>query len=375
MWDNKNLLLILLVLSLLLSLITIFVVAEGGVPTVSARSSVLYEPISQEFIYEKNSSLRLPMASTTKIMTALLAIERCDLNEEVTVPKEATGIEGSSVYLKPNDVISVRDLVYSVLLQSANDAATALALKISGDINSFSNLMNERAKEIGLCDTSFENPHGLDSSNHYTTARDLAVLASVALKNDTFKRICSTYKYSFYISDTQRTVVNHNKMLKLYKGADGVKTGYTDKSGRCLVSSATRDGLTLIAVTLDAPDDWSDHKKLLDMGFRDYEAIKLSDITPTEFTISVSGGEKNFVKATLNSTDYAFSRKKSDASLHSQITVNDNVTAPISKGAAVGKIVIYEGDSVYREYDLVTADEVKAQKQNINFTDFLKEHF
>ena len=174
MGDNKNILLILLVLSFLLSLLTIFVVAEGGIPTVNARSSVLYEPVSGTFILEKDANTRLPMASTTKIMTALLAIERLNLDEVVKIPAEATGIEGSSVYLKENDELTVRDLVYSVLLQSANDAATALALIVSGDVKSFADEMNARAREIGLCDTNFENLHGLDSENHYTTAHDLA---------------------------------------------------------------------------------------------------------------------------------------------------------------------------------------------------------
>ena len=201
MLDNKNILLILLVLSLLLSLLTVFVVAEGGIPAVSAKSSVLYEPVTKSFLYEKNADTRLPMASTTKIMTALLAIERLDLDEVVVIPKEATGLEGSSIYLNENDEIKVCDLIYSVLLQSANDAATALAIKISGDTKTFADEMNKRAKQLGLNDTSFENPHGLDSQNHYTTAHDLAVIASEALSNDVFKEICSTYKHSFYISE------------------------------------------------------------------------------------------------------------------------------------------------------------------------------
>lgn len=375
MKDNRNLLLILLVLTLLLSLLTIFVVAEGGVPTVSARSSVLYEPVSNTFIYEKNSTERLSMASTTKIMTALLAIERCDLNQTVKIPKEATGIEGSSLYLKEGDEITVRDLVYSVLLQSANDAATAIAIYTSGDVKSFSDLMNQRAKEIGLTDTSFENPHGLDSDNHYTTARDLAILASVALKNDTFRDICATYKHSFFISDTQRTVVNHNKLLRLYKGANGVKTGYTDKSGRCLVSSATKDGLTLIAVTLNAPNDWNDHKLLLNLGFDGYEAISLSSLFPMEFTVGVTGGRESLVKASVNAECSIVTRKKSNNPLTAKIELDSSLPAPIKKGDTVGSVLLYEGEKLMQSYEIVADATVKEQKQSISLLDFIKEHF
>ncbi len=375
MGENKNLLLILLVLTLLLSLLTIFVVAEGGVPTVSARSSVLYEPLSKTFIYEKNSNVRLSMASTTKIMTALLAIEECDLSDTVIIPKEATGIEGSSIYLKPGDIITVNDLVYSVLLQSANDAATALALKIAGDVKSFADIMNKKAKEIGLTDTSFENPHGLDSENHYTTAHDLAILAAEALKNDTFREICATYKHSFFISDTVRTVVNHNKLLKQYKGANGVKTGYTDKSGRCLVSSATRDGLTLIAVTLDAPDDWNDHKKLLNLGFENYEAVSLANLAPIEFTLAVTDGQQSYVKAAVSSDNLIITRKKSGASLNAEIEILQSISAPINKGEMVGQITVYEGNTPIMVYNVVTVTEVKEQKRDLSFIDFLKEHF
>ncbi len=265
-YNKIKLIVILIIASLIFSLFTLFVAGENK-PSLSARSAVLYNMNEGSFLYTKNESQRLPMASTTKIMTALIAIEQLDMNESLLVPKEATGIEGSSVYLRENDFVTVGDLVYSVLLQSANDAATVLALKIGGDIYGFSEIMNKRAEEIGLLDTNFENPHGLDSKNHYTTAHDLALLAAEALKNPTFKKICSTYKHDFFIGDGRRVVVNHNKLLKRYKGAIGVKTGYTKKSGRCLVGACERDGVILVTVTLNAPNDWQDHEKLFDYGY------------------------------------------------------------------------------------------------------------
>ena len=374
MIDNKNILLILLVLTLLFTILTIVVVADGGIPSISARSSVLYEPVTQTFVFEKNADEKLPMASTTKIMTALIAIEQCNLDKKVLIPSEATGIEGSSIYLKENDEISIRDLVYSVLLQSANDAATALALEISGDVKSFADMMNERAMQIGLSGTSFENPHGLDSSEHYTTARDLALLAAEALKNPTFSEICATYKYTFNISDTPRTIVNHNKMLKLFNGAFGVKTGYTDKSGRCLVASAKRDGISLISVTLNAPDDWNDHKKLLNYGFDKFEAVSLCDIINTSFTVPVKNGTQNQIKASV-SDGVIIPRDKSSGELNAKIEIPDTLYAPIYKGDKIGKITVYTGKDTVIDYDVTALETIELFNNDIGYFDFIKEHF
>ena len=244
---------------------------------------------SGSFIINKDMNLKLPMASTTKIMTALLAIELCKNDEVVTVPLEAVGVEGSSVYLKEGDQITVKNLIYSVLLQSANDAAEALAIYISGDVQSFAELMNKRAREIGLSETSFENPHGLDSENHYTTAHDLAILASVAVKNELFLQIASTYKYEFNLAESKRLLVNHNKLLKSYPNTYGIKTGYTKKSGRCLVSYASREGKNLICVTLNAPNDWCDHKNMLEYGFN---LFKLTNTTNSNFIADMANEEK-----------------------------------------------------------------------------------
>ena len=373
MRDNKNILLILLVLTFLLSLLTIFVVAEGGVPSVSGRSSALYEPSTKEFVLLKNADERLPMASTTKIMTALIAIEKCDLSELVVIPAEATGIEGSSVYLRAGDVVTVRDLVYSVLLQSANDAATALAIKISGDVKSFADVMNARAEELGLKDTHFENPHGLDADEHYTTAHDLALLAACALENDIFRTICSTYKYSFVISDSIRTVINHNKLLKRYDGAFGVKTGYTDESGRCLVSAAEKDGVTLIAVTLNAPDDWRDHTKMLDYGFSQFDAVSLSSVTETEISIPVSDGKQDTLVAKIADAGTLITQRKGSAPLKVNTLIN-NISAPVKKGDIVGSVSVYDGEVLRLTADIV-ADEDVYRADDGGIFDFIKNIF
>ena len=375
MRDNKNILLILLVLSFLLSLLTIFVVAEGGIPSVSAKSSTLYEPTTNDFLLEKNADLRLPMASTTKIMTALIAIEKCDLNEEVIIPKEATGIEGSSIYMKEGDRISVKDLIYSVLLQSANDAATALAIKIGGDVKGFADIMNEYASKLGLKNTRFQNPHGLDEKDHYTTARDLALLASAALKNDAFKAICSTYKHTFMLSDSPRVIFNHNKLLKRYDGAIGVKTGFTDESGRCLVSAAERNGICLIAVTMNAPDDWNDHTKMLNFGFDNYEAIPMTDLCQSDFIIPIKNGTANTVKATVKDAQQTLVHRKGEAPLAAKTTLIDGVNAPVEIGDKLGEIKFYRGNELALTLDIVSEESVAQIKKNKNLFDFLKELF
>ncbi len=248
-------------------------VSAKAAETISGECAVLIEATSRRVLFEKNANRRHPMASTTKIMTALVALEALPLDSVISVPEEATGIEGSSVYLKAGDRYRLEDLLYALLLQSANDAAEVIAIAVSGTVEAFAVRMNEKAKELALTDTHFENPHGLDGDEHYTTARELAIITAHALENSDFAKIVSTRRYVFSSLDgaNPRTLINHNKMLLLYEGAVGVKTGYTKRCGRCLVSAAEREGLLLIAVTLDAPSDWHDHTALLDYGFDSYE--------------------------------------------------------------------------------------------------------
>ncbi len=286
---------LLLSITLFLMLSYTIAAAKPSGTEISAKAAVLYEPETKSFLFKKNESLRLPMASTTKIMTALVAVENSQLDEKVCIDKNAVGIEGSSAYLTEGEILTVEELLYALLLRSANDAATAIAYHVSDGIDNFAEMMNKRALTLGLTDTHFENPHGLDSDNHYTTAKDLALIAAEALNNETIRKIASTYKYTSGTGDKTRTYVNHNKLLKKYDGAIGLKTGFTKKCGRCLVGAAERCGLEFISVTLDAPDDWNDHTKLFDLGFNTLEKIKLAEIGEYRYTIPIIDGAKKTV--------------------------------------------------------------------------------
>lgn len=252
--------------ALLLPLYALSAVADT---TVSARHAALYEPVTDTFLYEKNGDDRAPMASTTKVMTALVVLEQANLDETVSIPTEACGIEGSSIYMNPGERMTVRDLLYALLLQSANDAAAALAITVSGSIEAFARQMNERASALGLVNTHFVNPHGLDDPEHFTSAKDLARIAAASMEIPEFRDMVGTVKYTIPSGNdgSTRVLFNHNRLLRLYGDAVGIKTGFTKKSGRCLVGAACRDGMTLISVTLDAPNDWNDHIRLFNYGF------------------------------------------------------------------------------------------------------------
>ena len=252
---------------------------NGDAPEIFADGAVLIDGRSREILYSKECDKRLPMASTTKIMTALVAAETLSGDEYVKVPKECAGIEGSSIYLEVGETVSVKTLLYGLMLESGNDAAYTLAATCSGSIGEFCALMNKKAKDMGLIDTHFTNPHGLHDENHYTTAYELCVIASEALENDTFRKIVSTksmYAKSTF-SDAMRYFSNHNKLLRSYSGANGVKTGFTKKAGRCLVTSAERDEERFVAVTLNDGNDWRDHTAMLDFGFENSDTLEIAD--------------------------------------------------------------------------------------------------
>lgn len=264
---------------------------------VSAQSAVLIDADSGQVLFGKDEQTRLSMASTTKIMTALCAVELADVGTVVTIDRAAVGIEGSSVYLYEGEQLTLEQLLYALLLESANDAAVAIAVAVSGSVEAFAEKMNQKAFELGLVNTHFENPHGLDAEQHYTTAYDLALIARAALAHPTLKKIFATRKITIPLNGTEgvRLLLNHNKMLRYYDGAIGVKTGFTKKSGRCLVSAAERNGLTLIAVTLNAPDDWNDHTCMLDAGFAAFERVRLCDTGSFECAVPVTGGNEEYV--------------------------------------------------------------------------------
>ncbi len=237
----------------------------------SAQAEIAMELTTGTVLYEGNADAKLPMASTTKILTAIIIIEDCNLDEIITVADKAVGAEGSSIYLKKDEQIDIRDLLYGLMLRSGNDSAAALAIHHSGSIEKFAEVMNARAKLIGAENSNFKNPSGLPDGEHYTTARDLCKIACHAMNNEIFSQIVSTKSYTGKF----RSYANKNKMLSSYEGANGVKTGYTVKAGRCLVSSAKRNGMDVVCVVLNCPDMYDRSGDILDNCFKCFKLLKL----------------------------------------------------------------------------------------------------
>jgi len=262
--------------------------------TLSARSAIVMDALTGEVLYEKNADEKRPMASTTKIMTTLLALESADCQQTVITTKEMVTVEGSGMGLLPGDQITMEGLCYGMMLSSGNDAANTVATVLAGSLPGFAERMNQKAAKLGMRNTHFVTSSGLDAEGHYSTAYDMAVLMQAALKNQQFCQITQTYttKIAYGNPPYKRTLTNHNRLLKEYDGCIGGKTGFTKKSGRCLVSAATRNGATLICVTLSAPDDWNDHKQLLDYGFSCMEPISFAD---RDLTLAVVGGTDTHV--------------------------------------------------------------------------------
>ncbi|MBQ2686270.1 MAG: D-alanyl-D-alanine carboxypeptidase [Clostridia bacterium] len=336
----KKIAVICIVCALLMPVLSLFSFAgsvEAANIGVSAKAYCLLDADLYEVIGERNSSVRLGMASTTKIMTALIAIESGKLDHTVEVDKRAVGTEGSSVYLADGERMTLRDLVYALMLASANDAAEAIAYYLCGSIDDFTRLMNEKAREMGLENTHFTNPHGLSDGEHYTTAKELAVLSAKALENEAFREIVSKRSYSFLSDKTRRSIANHNRLLASYKGCIGVKTGFTKKDGRCLVSAAERDGKRLVAVTLSAPDDWNDHKRLLDFGFSLYEKRELCKAGEYSFYIHTPNGAVKRILAE-NAKGITLSVRK-DARIKAYTELDRIYYREINKGDTVGYTV------------------------------------
>lgn len=266
--------------------LTVPATAHADTDGISSHSTILICADTGDVIYEDNADEHMLIASLTKIMTAILVIENCDMDELVIVRPECCLVEGSSMYLKAGEMYRVEDLLYGMMLTSGNDAATALAYHCSGGVEAFAELMNEKARELKMSDSSFCNPHGLNAEDHYSTARDMAALTKYCMENETFAAIVATKSYTV----GELTYINHNKLLWSYEGCIGVKTGYTMAAGRTLISCAERNGMRLICVTLGAPDDWNDHKKLCDNAFSKYsltvyDAEHFSAYVPTVLSV------------------------------------------------------------------------------------------
>lgn len=253
---------------------------------VCAEKALSLDAVSGRVLFDKNADSRSLIASTTKIMTALIVCEQCNVLDRMRIPKEAVGIEGSSMYLREGEVLTIQELLFGLMLSSGNDAAVALAIYCGGTVEGFVELMNDKARLLGLRNTHFENPNGLDSPGHYSTARDLAVLAAYAMENPVF---CKTVSAKT-VTVGDRYLRNHNKLLWMVEGADGVKTGFTRAAGRALVSSATRDGRRIIAVTLNDPNDWQEHQALLEEGFARFHVQRVVTAGDRIGELEVAGG-------------------------------------------------------------------------------------
>ncbi len=331
--------------------------------SVSAKSAILINADTLEILYAKEPHEKRGIASTTKILTSLIALEYAEPQKEVVASKEAVTIEGTALGLKAGDKITLKSLVYGMLLESGNDAANVVAYAISGSITEFSRVMNSYAKNIGMYDSNFVNPSGLTHKNHYSTAYDMALLTSVAIKNPVFKKICSTESavISFGTPEISRRLSNHNRLLTEYDGVFGVKTGYTKASGRCLVTACEKNGVTLIAVTLNAYDDWFDHKKLYDYGFSLFEETEIK--TEVESVkIPVICADKRFV-----SVEYFEDFKiYSNSSVTSEIYASKLLYPPVKKGDIVGEIVFKDNNKkIIKIVPLVSSDDAVALYQEI----------
>lgn len=333
----------------------------------SAKAAVVINADTNFKIYCHNENERLPMASTTKIMTGLLLCEMGDLEKNVTVTEKMVAVEGSSMGLLAGDTISYHDLLYGLMLASGNDAANTIAISLCGSVEAFAEKMNQKAKQLGLDNTHFVTPSGLDAEGHYTTAYDLARLAAYALQNEDFLAACSSPTATLCYGNPpyKRGLKNHNKLLLNYDGAIGVKTGFTKKSGRCLVTAARRDGKTVVAVTLCDPNDWQDHKALLDYGLAQLECKKLPNPLK-KVDIDVVGAAQNTAKIKVHTKEIALTKQEWQ-NLEYEVILPKFIYAPNGNNQPIGKIQYSIGEKQLCYADIVLAQDVVEQNIKIDF--------
>lgn len=324
--------------------------------TSSARSAILIERHTGQVLLSHNAHEALPMASTTKVMTALMALEYGRLDEIVTVGRSAYGVPGTSIYLNLGEKISLKDLLYGLMLASGNDAAVAIAEHIGGDVDTFCRMMTERAAELGCTDTVFVNPNGLPVKGHHTTAYDLAMIAREAMQHETFRGIVSTQRASIpWEGRTYPRILNNkNRLLSSYEGATGIKTGYTKAAGRCLVFGAKRDGLEVVGVVLNCSDWFEEAARLMDQGFALYENYTALEMGETVRVLPVENGKQETVCISAAQTLSVPVRK-------GQIPVwmyelPDTIPAGTEEGETVGKALLMVGEQVLASVPLVTAE-------------------
>ena len=337
---------------------------DDKLQNLTARSAVVLDAATGLVIYQRDMDARRYPASTTKIMTLIVALEKGNLEDTVTVSKNAAGMEGSTLWLEPGDEVPLRELLYGIMMASGNDATIAVAEHIAGSVPAFAQLMNDKAREIGAKDTHFVNPNGLPDENHYTTAHDMALIAAYGYRLPEFEEIVSTKEITFpWVKDDTRRLRNENQMLWLYEGGNGVKTGYTDAAGRCLVSGAKEDGLQLVAVVLDSVYMWNDSIALLDYGFEQVEPERLFRKGQVVGSVSVGLFEGELeVKA---ARDLSVARLKHGAKVKydQKLEVTEALTAPIKEGEKVGRLVLLQDGKEMGAVDVLAARGVKPEEQ------------
>lgn len=351
---------VLIVLLICFSLISSCLAAPDSLgPKLSAQAAALIDLGSGRVLFESDADKPLPIASTTKIMTALVVLENCELDDVVKVSPLAVGAEGSSLYLKAGERLTVKDLLYGLMLRSGNDAALALAIHCAGSVEVFAHMMNERAAGLGLHNCLFANPNGLDDENHYCSALDLARITAEAMQNDDFKQIVSTKRYSV----GQRSFKNHNKLLWNYEGAVGVKTGFTKKAGRTLVGAAENEGRTIITVTLNDPSDWSDHARLFDYGFKSFTARQYIMVDEIIARIPVIGADALSIPVKAEEFSYPLTEGEQ---LTKRILLPQYLFAPVTEGDVLGTIEFLMDDEVIKSVDLEAACSVEMSEDENN---------
>ena len=355
-------------------------------PIINSRIGIIYDRKSGKVIWGKNENKRSAMASTTKIMTCIVVIENADLNAEVKVSAKAAGTGGSRLGLKKDDKITIKDLLYGLMLRSGNDAAVALAEYVGKDKEGFANLMNKKAKELGLKDTHFVTPHGLDDPEHYTTAYELAKIADYALKNEMFAKIVGTKEHTININGYAKQLCNTNELLGYLQGVSGVKTGFTNNAGRCLVTSVNRNDFEIITVVLGADTKkirTEDSIKLIEYAYENYKYLNIEDIVNEKFgnwkkinkkRIQVEKGKNKTVVLKLRKIkNKVIPVKKSDIdNINIEINCLYYLKAPIEKGDVIGNLKITLNEEVVEVVDIVNNEEIKKKDRKDYFLEFLK---
>lgn len=347
----------------IMALLFIAYIAFSAIPAyaddvnILAKSAIVYCPDSGEILYSKNADAKMQMASTTKIMTTILALESGELDERFTVDEDAIMVEGSSMGLLPGDVVTKRILCYGMMLPSGNDAANATAVKLGGDVDLFVDMMNEKAHELGLENTNFVTPSGLDdyTDEHYSTAYDMAKLTAYALENEDFREICKTQNVKFELKNGRTVALyNSNRLLSTLEGCIGVKTGFTDKAGRCLITAVERNGATLICVTLRDSDDWRDHIELYKHCFNMLDTVEVGDV---HVNIPVVGSDILIAKLKCDTESITLFQGE-ESKLTKKIYAPRFIYAPMQNGDSVGKVIYYLNGNEVISLDLKLSEDI-----------------